>query len=94
MLKNEKLVNAYKRAQKQGAYFDSRCFNIPKEEVTNLIYWRQCCGHRNAIQAAGCTYFSNKELLNKSGDEIIKMLKEKGIEWSAYSMMPYGEAAA
>lgn len=85
MLKNEKLINAYRRAWRQGAYFDARCFNIPKEEVTNLIYWRQCCGHRNAIQAAGCTYFSNKELLNKSGDEIIKMLKEKGIEWSAYS---------
>lgn len=85
MLKNEKLINAYKRAQKQGAYFDARCFNIPKEEVANLIYWRQCCGRRNAIQAAGCAYFSNDELLNKNGDEIIKMLKEKGIEWSAYS---------
>lgn len=85
MLKNEKLINAYKRAQKQGAYFDARCFNIPKEEVANLIYWRQCCGRRNAIQAARCAYFSNEELLNKNGDEIIKMLKEKGIEWSAYS---------
>lgn len=85
MLKNEKLINAYKRAQKQGAYFDARCFNIPKEEVANLIYWRQCYGRRNAIQAAGCAYFSNEELLNKNGDEIIKMLKEKGIEWSAYS---------
>lgn len=85
IMKNEKLINAYKRALKQGAYFDARCFNIPKEEVANLIYWRQCCGHRNAIQAAGCAYFSNKELLNKSGDEIIKMLKEKDIDWSAYS---------
>jgi hypothetical protein len=53
--------------------------------VANLIYWRQCCGRRNVIQAAGCAYFSNDELLNKNGDEIIKMLKEKGIEWSAYS---------
>lgn len=85
MLKNEKLINAYKRAQKQGIYFDARCFNISKEEVANLIYWRQCCGHRNAIQAAGCAYFSNEELHGKNGDEIIKMLKEKGIEWSAYS---------
>lgn len=85
IMQNETLINAYKRALRQGAYFDARCFNIPKEEVTNLIYWRQCCGRRNAIQAAGCTYFSNEELLNKNGDEIIKMLKEKGIEWSAYS---------
>ena len=85
IMKNEKLINAYKRALKQGAYFDARCFNIPKEEVANLIYWRQCCGRRNAIQAAGCAYFSNEELLNKSGDEIIKMLREKGIEWAVYS---------
>ena len=85
IMKNEKLINTYKRTLKQGAYFDARCFNIPKEEVANLIYWRQCCGRRNAIQAAGCAYFSNEELLNKSGDEIIKMLKGKGIEWSAYS---------
>lgn len=79
IMKNEKLINAYKRALKQGAYFDARCFNIPKEEVANLVYWRQCCGHRNAIQAAGCAYFSNEELHGKSGDEIIKMLKEKSI---------------
>lgn len=81
LLKDGKLINAYKRALKQGAYFDARCFNIPKEEVANLIYWRQCCGHRNAIQAAGCAYFSSKELHRKNGDEIIK----KGVEWSAYS---------
>lgn len=85
LMKNEKLINAYRRAQKQGAYFDARCFNVPKEEVANLIYWRQSCGRRNAIQAAGRAYFSNKELHEKNGDEIIKMLRKKGIEWSAYS---------
>ena len=37
-------------AIEKGAMFDSRCFNIPKEEVTNLIYWRQLDATRNSIQ--------------------------------------------
>ena len=31
----------YSKAVNNGAMFDARCFNIPKEEVTNLVYWRQ-----------------------------------------------------
>ena len=33
--------------------FDARCFNIPKEEVTNNIYWRQLDATRNSIQMVG-----------------------------------------
>ena len=36
----EKYAEVYQKAMKMGATFDARCFNIPKEEVTNLIYWR------------------------------------------------------
>ena len=35
------LMHNYRLARTKGAMFDARCFNIPKEEVTNLIYWRQ-----------------------------------------------------
>lgn len=31
-------VAAHGNACDKGAIFDSRCFNIPKEEVANLIY--------------------------------------------------------
>lgn len=34
-----KTVSAYINASDKGAMFDCRCFNIPKEEVTNLVYW-------------------------------------------------------
>lgn len=34
------LIRTYMNAVNKGAMFDARCFNIPKEEVTNLIYWR------------------------------------------------------
>ena len=50
----------------KGAMFDARCFNIPKEEVTNNFYWRQLDASRNSIQMVGQANFSHKELKNKS----------------------------
>lgn len=45
--------NAYFKTSDKGATFDSRCFNIPKEEVANLIYWRQLDATRNSIEMVG-----------------------------------------
>lgn len=67
----------------KGAMFDCRCFNIPKEEVTNLIYWRQLDASRNSIQMVGQANFSHKELQNKSCNEIQDMLMtQKGINYN------------
>ncbi|MBR4021787.1 MAG: tRNA(His) guanylyltransferase Thg1 family protein [Ruminococcus sp.] len=67
----------------KGAMFDARCFNIPKEEVTNLIYWRQLDASRNSIQMLGQAYFSHNELHNKTCSNIQDMLMEqKGINWN------------
>ena len=33
------LFEAYKKALVKGAMFDARCFNVPKEDVCNNIYW-------------------------------------------------------
>lgn len=78
-----KLNGAYQKAIKKGAIFDCRCFNIPKEEVTNLIYWRQLDASRNSIQMVGQANFSHKELQNKSCNDIQDMLMtQKGINWN------------
>jgi tRNA(His) 5'-end guanylyltransferase len=78
-------VSAYSKAKVKGAMFDARCFNIPKEEVTNLIYWRQLDATRNSIQMVGQANFSHKELQNKSCNQIQDMLMlEKGINWSDF----------
>lgn len=67
----------------KGAMFDCRCFNIPKEEVTNLVYWRQLDASRNSIQMVGQAIFSHKELQNESCNEIQDMLMtRKGINWN------------
>lgn len=73
------------KAEDKGAIFDARCFNIPKEEVTNLIYWRQLDATRNSIQMVGQANFSHKELQNKTCSDIQDMLMlQKGINWNDF----------
>ena len=84
-LEDEKLYHTYLKILEKGAMFDARCFNIPKEEVCNLIYWRQLDATRNSIQMAGQANFSHKKLQNKSCNMIQEMLfSEKGINWNDY----------
>lgn len=76
-------VNALDKAHKNGAMFDARVFNIPKEEVANCFIWRQQDATRNAIQMLGQTYFSHKELDKKNQNDIQDMLMlQKGINFN------------
>ncbi len=78
-----KYIDIYREALNKGAMFDARCFNIPKEEVTNLVYWRQLDATRNSIQMVGQANFSHRELQNKSCNDIQDMLMlQKGINWN------------
>jgi tRNA(His) 5'-end guanylyltransferase len=77
-----KLISIYN--QKTGtALFDSRVYNIPKEEVCNAFIWRQQDATRNAIQMVGQANFSHKQLQNKNCNQIQEMLfQEKGINFN------------
>ena len=80
-----KQIEKYNKALDKGAMFDCRVFNIPKEEVTNLIYWRQLDARRNSILMAGQTYYSAADLENHSNEEVICMLlKDHDIDWNKY----------
>ena len=79
-------VEIYKDAVSKGAMFDARCFNVPKEEVTNLIYWRQIGAIRNSIQMAARTHLSSTEVKNKTTKEMKQMLEQIGITWEDYPM--------
>lgn len=82
-----KLKEKYISAVNKGAMFDSRVFNIPKEDVVNYFVWRQQDSVRNSIQSAGQAIFSHKQLMNKSCDQIQDMLfVEKGINWNDYAI--------
>ena len=74
-------VNALLKAKDIGAMFDARVFNIPREEVTNLVYWRQLDAMRNSIEMVGHANFSPSQLHKKSCEDIVAMLKDIGIEY-------------
>lgn len=80
-----KVMDVYSKASEKGAMFDARCFNIPKEEVTNYIYWRQLDATRNSIQMVGQANFSHKELHGKPCNQIQDMLMtQKGINYNNF----------
>lgn len=62
--------------------FDSRAFNIPKEEVCNYFVWRQQDWQRNSIQMYARAHYSHKQLHKKSSADIHEMLHEKGCNWA------------
>lgn len=85
VIQNPDLVGRYYNASEKGAMFDARVFNIPKEEVTNLIYWRQLDATRNSIQMVGQANFSHTQLHGKSCNMIQDMLlTEKDINWNDF----------
>ena len=82
----EKLLNQHSQAYNDKlCVFDARAFILPREEVSNYIYWRQLDCVRNSIQLAGQAYFSHKQLQNKNCDQIQEMLwQEHEVNWSKY----------
>lgn len=75
----------YRAAFEVGAMFDSRCWNLPKEEVTNYFYSRQIDASRNSVQMVGHAYFSDKQLHKKSTSAIQDILHEEyGINWNDF----------
>lgn len=81
---NHNIQEAHNRAIKQGALFDARCFNIPKEEIINYLIWRQQDATRNSINSTGQQYYSQKELHGKKPNEVQEMLFQKGVNWNNF----------
>jgi len=79
----EKLERVYNKAIEKGAMFDARVFNIPVEEVTNCILWRQQDATRNSISSLAQSKFSHKELQGKSSSQMQDMLMDEfNINWN------------
>lgn len=82
---HQKYMQTLRKALDKGAMFDSRVFNIPKEEVTNCVLWRQNDATRNSIEMVGHANFSQNQLHNKSCNEIQDMLMlQKSINWNSF----------
>lgn len=70
-------------ASQKIATFDSRAFNVPKEDVQNYFIWRQQDWTRNSVQMLARAHFSHKECDNKNNSELQDMLMlKKGVNWN------------
>ncbi|MBP5467719.1 MAG: tRNA(His) guanylyltransferase Thg1 family protein [Candidatus Riflebacteria bacterium] len=79
---DQKSLEAYKKVLINCAYFDSRVFNVPREEVTNCVYWRQKDAERNSINSLAQSLFSHKSLQGlKLKDTLTKIEQEGGVVW-------------
>lgn len=61
--------------------FDSRAFNIPKEEVINLFRWRYLDWQRNSVQMLAQSLFSHKELHGKNQRILREMCLGSNNSW-------------
>jgi tRNA(His) guanylyltransferase len=64
------------------ANFDSRVFNIPKEEVANYFLARQEDAVSNSISMLAQSLYSHNELHKKSANEMQEMCFQKGHNWN------------
>ncbi|MBO5435941.1 tRNA(His) guanylyltransferase Thg1 family protein [bacterium] len=76
-------ADVYEKAINMGAMFDSRVFNIPKEEVNNCLLWRQIDATRNSIESVAQAHFPHKMLHKKNTNMLQDLLwTEKNINWN------------
>jgi len=65
------------------AFFDSRVFVLPKEDVCNYFVWRQQDATRNSVQGLAQSNFSHKQLHSLNISQLQdKLMIEKNINWN------------
>lgn len=69
-------------AHMKPAYFDSRAFVMPKEDVCNYFLWRQQDATRNSVQMLARTLYSHKQLENKNNSDLQELIFQKGLNWN------------
>ena len=76
-------TDRYRKALMENVGFDSRCFNLPFEEVNNYLIDRQQDAERNSINLLAQQYYSQKELDGIKSNELQnKLFTEKGVNWN------------
>lgn len=86
------MATAYFNTAKQAllpklnsALFDCRVWTVPDlNEAANVFLWRQRDAVRNSIAMVAQAHFSHQQLHKKSRNDMLKMLKDRGIDWYAF----------
>ena len=66
----------------KSAFFDSRAFNVPVNDVVNAFLWRAKDWEKNSLQMYCRSFFSHKELHQKNRSDMHEMLHKIGKNWT------------
>lgn len=66
------------------ANFDSRVFNVPREDVANYFLARQKDAVKNSIASVARSLWSDKELEHKNQSKQQEMIFAKGLNWNNF----------
>jgi len=88
LAENEKMNYTSEFLQKieeSECVFDSRIITFPDGmdyEIVNNILWRSVYDcHRNAVSTYARHIIGHKNTMNKTGEEMIKIMKNTGVDW-------------
>lgn len=85
-LMTETQYSIYKKVY-DTAEFDCRAFNVPIQDVTNCIIWRQNDAERNSVQSLAQSLYSHREIQGMSNNQLQnKMLTEREVNWDSLSI--------
>lgn len=69
----------------QTPHFDGRAWSVPDADAAlDAFLWRVGDATKNSISMAAQSVYSHRQLLNKSSEVKLSMLREKGIDWTQY----------
>jgi tRNA(His) guanylyltransferase len=75
-------METYRALPSNLAFFDSRAFNVPKEDVVNYFLFRAKDWERNLLTMYCSSFFSHRELHGKSCADRHEMLHSIGKNWA------------
>jgi tRNA(His) 5'-end guanylyltransferase len=68
--------------ERKLAFFDSRAFQAPKDDVPNIFLWRVRDWLRNSLNMFALSHFSHRQLQGKNCADRHEMLFQKGVNWA------------
>ena len=68
--------------KKLPAFFDSRAFILPPEEIRPYFIWRQNDASKNSLSMLAQSLYSHSELVGKKREELMELCVNKGKNWN------------
>ena len=68
--------------KKLPAFFDSRAFILPPDEIRSYFIWRQNDASKNSLSMLAQSLYPHAELVGKKREELMDLCFNKGINWN------------